>query len=170
MQQSQIDRLLEQVPGGAGNVQDIYPLAPLQRGILFHHLMSREADAYLLPLLLGFDSRARVERFVAALQAVIERHDILRTAVLWEELPEPVQVVWRRAPLTVQDLRGTSLAAGFQSLILHRGERWNALLPLHAVEDTAGAARPRSTASSPSTSGSSTRTTSCCEVGRFLPT
>jgi predicted exporter len=38
----------------------------------------------------------------------------------------------RSAPLvTAQDLQGTSLRAGFDSLILHQQDRWNALLPLH---------------------------------------
>jgi predicted exporter len=38
----------------------------------------------------------------------------------------------RHAPLiTAQDLQGTSLRAGFDALILHERNRWNALLPLH---------------------------------------
>jgi len=105
LQQSHIDQIISRVPGGAGNVQDIYPLAPLQEGILFHHLMAKQGDAYLLPSLLAFDTRERLERFIAVMSAVIERHDILRTAVMWEGLPQPVQVVWRAAPLPVQEVQ-----------------------------------------------------------------
>ena len=89
------------VPGGASNIQDIYPLAPLQEGILFHHMLEQQGDAYVTPCLLSFDSRERLERFIASFNQVIARHDILRTAVLWEGLKEPVQVVLREAPLQI---------------------------------------------------------------------
>ncbi|MET3182474.1 UNVERIFIED_ORG: amino acid adenylation domain-containing protein [Variovorax guangxiensis] len=103
--QDEIDRLVAKVPCGVRNVQDIYPLAPLQEGILFHHRLHRESedggDAYVMPTLLRFDSRERLERFVEALREVIARHDILRTSVHWEELQQPVQLVQREANLDI---------------------------------------------------------------------
>src|SRR5471032_2178577 len=102
LDQHAIDRIVASVPGGAANVQDIYPLAPLQAGILYHHVSARQGDPYLLQAQFAFAGGTRLEAFAQALQSVIERNDILRSAMLWEGLDEPVQVVWRNASLVCE--------------------------------------------------------------------
>jgi predicted exporter len=42
-----------------------------------------------------------------------------------------VEAARRAPPAAVRDLQGTSLRAGFDALVLHQKDRWNALLPLH---------------------------------------
>ena len=85
LESQHIERIVQAVPGGAANIQDIYPLAPLQEGILFHHLLRQQGgDTYVVPMVLSVCSRERLEELIAALQRVIDRHDMLRTAVLWE--------------------------------------------------------------------------------------
>jgi predicted exporter len=95
----------------------------------------------------GFDSPANYLPSEAAQQA---RRDSLPGAKqLRDELPEAtagsglsgdrlqpflrdVEAARRAPPVTAQDLQGTSLRAGFDALILHQQNRWDALLPLHA--------------------------------------
>ncbi|MBX8484721.1 non-ribosomal peptide synthetase [Pseudomonas cichorii] len=104
LSQSHIDRIVSQIPGGAANIQDVYPLVPLQQGILFHHLLGQEGDTYLVRSVLEFNERATLDAFLDALQQVIDRHDSLRTSVYWNGLPQPLQVVQRTAQLTVSNL------------------------------------------------------------------
>ncbi|WP_244662075.1 non-ribosomal peptide synthetase [Mesorhizobium huakuii] len=102
--QPEIDRIVATVPGGVGNIQDIYGLSPLQDGILFHHLLASRGDPYLLVSQMAFAERDLLECYLGAVQQVVDRHDILRTAFVWEGLSSPAQVVWRRAPLEVTEV------------------------------------------------------------------
>ncbi|MDW6002522.1 non-ribosomal peptide synthetase [Vibrio mangrovi] len=116
LSQSQIDTIAATVPGGAANIQDVYPLAPLQEGILFHHLLEEKGDPYITRAIKAFSTQHELLQFVDALQAVVKRHDILRTSIVWDQLDVPVQVVWRDAvlPLTQLTLKGDDIVKAIQ--------------------------------------------------------
>ncbi|KAF9367512.1 hypothetical protein CPB97_005663, partial [Podila verticillata] len=89
--QYDIDCIVDQVQGGVSNIQDIYSLAPLQDGILFHHLLSTEGDPYLLVSHLAFESRSLLDRYLDAFQKAVNRHDVLRTSFFWKTMSKPAQ-------------------------------------------------------------------------------
>ncbi|KAF9342825.1 hypothetical protein BGX26_006783, partial [Mortierella sp. AD094] len=102
--QADIDVIVDHFDGGVSNIQDIYALSPLQDGILFHHVLAAKGDPYLLVATMSFDNKSALDRYLDAMQKVIDRHDILRSAIIWEGLSTPAQVVLRHAKLSVTEL------------------------------------------------------------------
>ncbi|MFJ7345824.1 amino acid adenylation domain-containing protein, partial [Streptomyces sp. NPDC101110] len=127
LDEAELAHVIGQIPGGAANIADVYPLAPLQEGLFFHHLLQADgggADAYVVPRVLQFDSRERLDAFLGALQRVVDRHDIYRTAIVWEQLREPVQVVARQVDLPVIPVELTAEGhAAVEQLIAVAGSR-----------------------------------------------
>lgn len=93
---------------GRPEVKNIYPLTPLQEGMLYHALQSPEDSSYFEQLsyrLRGtFDPRV----FQESLDLLLDRHDILRTLFVHENAPQPLQVVIkeREIRLAVEDVSG----------------------------------------------------------------
>src|SRR5690348_11671169 len=54
-----IRRIAATIPARAQEIQDVYPLSPLQEGVLFHHLLSQqEIDPYVLSVLFQIEPDA----------------------------------------------------------------------------------------------------------------
>lgn len=104
----------------APKVQDIYPLTPMQRGMLFHSIS--DPTVYVQQ----FTARLRdldVDRFEAAWRTVVQLHPILRTAFLWEEADRPLQAVLDRAEVVVTRDSGDpagGMAEDLGEFALHR--------------------------------------------------
>ncbi|NWD92758.1 condensation domain-containing protein, partial [Pseudomonas sp. K5002] len=83
----------------AGQLDDLYPLSPMQQGLLFHTLYEQAAGEYINQLRVdvqGLDP----ERFRAAWQATVDAQDILRSGFVWQgELAQPLQIVHKQVQL-----------------------------------------------------------------------
>ncbi|MBB6244969.1 condensation domain-containing protein, partial [Rhodanobacter sp. MP1X3] len=104
LKQADLDCIVARIPGGVAAIQDIYALSPLQEGILFHHLLATQGDPYLQYSRVAFTDRALLDRYLVAFQQVMDRHDILRTAFVWEGISTAAQVVLRNVRLSVTEL------------------------------------------------------------------
>ncbi|MEV7094869.1 non-ribosomal peptide synthase/polyketide synthase [Amycolatopsis sp. NPDC051045] len=108
LDQSAVDRLV----GDGREVDDLYPMTPLQAGMLFHSLLDPTADAYVDQARMLLDGVRDPDAFALAWQQVADRTPVLRTQLVWDGVEEPLQVVRRRAvvPITRHDWRGLSEA------------------------------------------------------------
>ncbi|MFP5287286.1 MAG: condensation domain-containing protein, partial [Thermoanaerobaculia bacterium] len=92
-------------------VEDTYPLTPLQSGMLFHSLMAPETGVYVNQVTCTLPADLDAGRFRQPWERLVERHEVLRTAFLWEGLDEPRQAVRKSISLPWQELDWRGLPA-----------------------------------------------------------
>ncbi|MET9258947.1 amino acid adenylation domain-containing protein [Amycolatopsis sp. NPDC004079] len=117
LDQAAVDRI-----AGSGKVADILPLGPMQAGMLFHALAS--PGSYVEQLTFVAGGVADAELLAVSWRHVFGEVEALRAGVVWEGVPEPVQVLhaevalpvavedWRGVPGDVQEGRWGALVAG----------------------------------------------------------
>ncbi|MDD5035030.1 MAG: amino acid adenylation domain-containing protein [Methylococcaceae bacterium] len=101
---------LDHLPYPPRNIEDIYPLGPMQEGMLFYALLYPGSGIYHMIDRYEIDGDVDIDAFRAAWQEVLDRHPILRTSFLWEGYAKPHQCVHKQValPFDYQDWRGLS--------------------------------------------------------------
>ncbi|MGW8649593.1 amino acid adenylation domain-containing protein [Nocardia salmonicida] len=88
--QTELTRLVRRYP----LLSDVWPVTPLQSGMLFHALLAENSvDPYITQFVLDLDPSVDAERLHEAAQAVLDRHDNLRVAFATDAAGTPLQVV-----------------------------------------------------------------------------
>ncbi|WP_199335631.1 non-ribosomal peptide synthetase [Nostoc sp. FACHB-110] len=102
LNQPGLDRLLASSTSNWQNIEDIYPLSGVQQGMLFESLYAPDSGVYFQQWICTVNGQLNVPAFEQAWQQVVARHSILRTAFVWEELTQPLQIVYRQVDVQLQ--------------------------------------------------------------------
>ncbi|MGH3781908.1 MAG: condensation domain-containing protein, partial [Pseudonocardiaceae bacterium] len=106
LDQATVDRLV----GDGRGIDDIYPLTPMQAGMVFHALAQADQGVYFEQTAFVLDGVTDPQLLGAAWQHVVDRTPILRSRVLWEDVNTPLQVVTRQVSVPVTYLNWTALS------------------------------------------------------------
>ncbi|WP_066426911.1 non-ribosomal peptide synthetase [Anabaena sp. 4-3] len=89
------------------DIEAIYPLSPMQEGMLFHTLYQPESKIYFEQFRFTLHGDLNPGAFEQAWQQVVQRHSALRTLFVWNNRKQPLQIVRKQVslPWINQDLR-----------------------------------------------------------------
>ncbi|MDM8560643.1 amino acid adenylation domain-containing protein [Candidatus Parabeggiatoa sp. HSG14] len=79
----------------ASQIDDIYPLSPMQEGLLFESLYNTDSTAYFIQTSYRLNSTLQLEQFKQSWYELSRRHAVLRTAFIHENVSRPLQVVFK---------------------------------------------------------------------------
>ncbi|MET9443778.1 non-ribosomal peptide synthase/polyketide synthase [Streptomyces sp. NPDC006610] len=107
LDQAAVDRIAGDDPAA---VEDVHPLTPTQAGMLFHRLSQDDRGVYFQQLTFVLDGVTDPGLLADAWQQVADRTPVLRSRVVWQDVPEPLLVVERRAAVPVERLDWRTLS------------------------------------------------------------
>lgn len=92
----------------ASGVADIYPMTPVQQGLLFHTLL--EQGVYVTQFHWSIQGDLNREAFLEAWRRVLERHEALRASFWWNRNDKDLQIVHKHVdfPHQILDWRNLS--------------------------------------------------------------
>ncbi|MBE2197646.1 MAG: AMP-binding protein, partial [Anaerolinea sp.] len=92
------------------NIEDIYELSPMQQGMLFHTIDAPETAIYVEQFSYTLQGVIDIPALKRAWQHVVDRHPVLRSSFLWQEIDKPLQIVHKQVtlPFTQHDWRDLS--------------------------------------------------------------
>src|SRR5579871_4290087 len=93
------NQLIQTETATVSDVEALYPLSPMQRGMLFHTLLEPQTGVYINQLVVELEGAIDPVALRRAWQRIIDRHGVLRTCFTWKETAEPLQLVERCAEL-----------------------------------------------------------------------
>ena len=96
LDQAGLDGLLAGLPE---EVEDLYPLSPMQEGLLFESILTPDSEAYFEQFTYRVEGELDPDLFQRSWEQVCARHPVLRTAFVWQGLDRPLQAVLRRVEL-----------------------------------------------------------------------
>ncbi|MFJ4323024.1 non-ribosomal peptide synthase/polyketide synthase [Streptomyces tricolor] len=114
LDQAAVDR----IAGDGREIADVYPLTPMQAGMLFHSLLDPAGRTYVNQVQLVLSGVTDPHALAEAWQHTADANPVLRTHLVWQETPEPLQVVRHRAtvPVTHLDWSGRPAEHGAREL------------------------------------------------------
>ncbi|MFD2875845.1 condensation domain-containing protein [Paenibacillus rhizoplanae] len=91
------DKLREQLAiSGSGEMVSIYPLSPMQAGMLFQALREPQSSAYFEQMSFTIQGSLHEAHLEKSLSLLMERYDIFRTVFMCEGLERPLQIVLKK--------------------------------------------------------------------------
>jgi len=103
MQQNELDDICHSFKESKPNqaLQALYPLSPMQQGMLFHSRLDKNSGMYCEQISVFLEGELNIDAMEAAWKKVIQQHEILRTSFIWENIPQPLQLVSNNCHLAI---------------------------------------------------------------------